>query len=465
MLDLSLVEVEKAIEATRIGPTESVPACFPEVSIDSRTIQPGQAFFCIKGVRHDGHKFISAALERGAAVIVVSDRSEGTNSVDDCIFLQVEDTTRALQQLSALVRSRWGGPIVAITGSMGKTTTKHFIAAVTGAGRTVHQTPGNFNNEFGLPLSLLALESHHQLAILELGMNHAGEIRRLGQICSPNYAVLTNVAPVHLEFFEDLNGIAEAKGEILETLQEPATLFYNIDDPLIRKLALRHRAESVSFGFDESAEYRVASYAAENLESTQVTITGAQEVLELVVPFSGRHVLYNLVAAVAVASKLGMTPESIRRSMAGLHLLPMRGQAKKLRGFTLWDDSYNSNPAAVASVLETIRDLSSYSRKIIVLADMLELGRKTEELHYGVGTKVAECRPDLLITVGEASLHIGRGAIDQGLPTNSTRHFDDAVSAAEYLEQTLRPGDLLLVKGSRGMQLDRIVRKLEGDPS
>jgi UDP-N-acetylmuramoyl-tripeptide--D-alanyl-D-alanine ligase len=460
VLKLTLEEVIKAIGAEAVEPLPAHLKAFPKISIDSRSIQPGEAFFAIKGQRFDGHDYLEEALRRGATVAVVAKTSRLEDSRRGCLLLRVPDTTKALQRLGSYVRQLWGRRLLAITGSMGKTTTKAFIATLLSQSFRVFQSPGNFNNEIGVPLSLLRLESHHDFAVLELGMNHPREIATLSRICTPDAAMITNVAPVHLEFFSDLDSIAEAKAEILEALGEGGEFFYNADDPKVRAIARRHRGTVLSFGFDESAQVRVANDQFSSLSEMRFEIQTPDALLAAVVPFVGKHLLYDIVAAVAVASYYGLSSEEIEAGLTQLRSLPMRGETITLGEITIRDESYNSNPTAVECLLDTLFQVKGYKRTILVLGDMLELGRESPALHYRVGQSVSRLKPERLITVGDESKMIQLGATDNGLEEARCVHFEKATQAAEFLQDLLQAGDLVVVKGSRGIRMDQLVEAL-----
>jgi UDP-N-acetylmuramoyl-tripeptide--D-alanyl-D-alanine ligase len=462
LLKLALKEVIAAIGATPVGPLPTLLQDFPRISIDSRSIQPGEAFFAIKGQRFDGHDYVEEALGKGAAVAVVSHSSLPVAHPRGCLLLTVSDTAEALQRVAYRARQIWGKQLLAITGSMGKTTTKAFIATLLSQRLRVFQSPGNFNNEIGVPLSLLDLDADHDLAVLELGMNHPGEIAVLTRICSPSAAMITNVAHVHLEFFPDLDSIAEAKAEIVEELGQSGTFFYNTDDPKVRAIALRHSGEAVSFGFGESADVRVLRARFSSLSEMQFEIQTPADRLRAVVPFAGRPLLYDIVAAVAVAGYYGLSSEAMETGLTQLRSLPMRGQTITVGEITIRDESYNSNPMAVKCLLDTLRQVQGFKRRILVLGDMLELGKESPTLHYEVGQSVSGLKPERLITVGDESRQIRSGAIDSGLEETHCLHFENATLAAEFLQGLLRAGDLLVVKGSRGMRMDQIVEAFKG---
>lgn len=468
MIDLTLQEALRALGTAPEGlslPSEASARPFPEVSIDSRTLQRGDCFFAIRGDRFDGHDFIEEARRKGASMIVSSRPVRVQEGAGGPIRVVVEDTRRALQRLAHHVRCKWGKPVVAITGSMGKTTTRTFTSTLLEERFCVAQSPKNWNNEIGVPLSLLALLPEHEVAVLELGMNHPGEIGRLASLCLPDQGVLTNVAPVHLEFFPSLQAIAAAKGELIEHLPAGGRLIYNADDDLVRELAEDFAGDTVSFGFSPAAQVRLLSFQIQSLQCMRCAIDLRGERLDVRVPFAGRHFLYNLAAAVAVAHTFGLRAADIGHGIERLRPLPMRGTVHEVplgdgTSATLWDDSYNANPLAMQTVLETVGLLEGYRRKIVALGEMRELGEEAPALHRELGRQVAALPIDALITVGSLGRHISEAAAKSGF-AGERKHFQDSEAAASFLNGLLQAGDLVVIKGSRGTEMERIAGKIQ----
>ena len=471
MIDLTLDQAVEAMEASwveRKGPLRFGHGPFPPVDIDTRRLEPGMCFIAIEGKRHDGHRFIPEALQKGAAIIVSSEPVAERSHWEDRIFLQVSDTTQALQRLARYIRKTWARSIIGVTGSIGKTTTRVFITELLGQRFRTLQSPANFNNEIGVPLSLLRLRQEHELAVLELGMNHPGEIRSLAGICSPDAAVITNVAAVHLEFFPSLDAIAAAKGEILEALPQDGILFFNADDLRVSGLAAGYSGRKVSFSLENRADVRILNTRSEALSKTVFELETAGRRHLTSVPFVGRHFLYDLAAAIAVALAFEVTSEQVCERASRLTPPLMRGKILQLdrrngEPLTIWDDSYNSSPGAVEIVLETVADLQKFRRKILVLGEMLELGPESPQLHRRVGRAAAKARPDLLIAVGGNGSQIAEGAIQAGLSAQNVLQFENSEEAAGYLGGVVHGGDFLLIKGSRGVRMDRVVQFLEGE--
>ena len=333
LIELSVAEVVDAIKACPKGDGPSyIRSPFPSVSIDSRTIRAGECFIAVAGQQFDGHDFVEEALKKGASTIIFSENSVDFSHWRDRAFLQVEDPEVALQALARHVRKRWGKPLLAISGSTGKNTTREFITTLLSQKFKVVQSPRNLNNQIGVPLSLLQLMEEHQVALLELGMNHAGEIRALTKICNPDSALLTNVTEVHLEFFSDLDAIAAAKGEILEGLPQEGKFFFNADDSRLSRLASHFSGEKVSFGLENEAGVRVSDYRLEGLRKMSFAIDAPGECFTAAVPFVGKHFLYNIAAAVAVAVSFGLTRKRSVRASQNWRCLPCVEGSMKWEG-------------------------------------------------------------------------------------------------------------------------------------
>lgn len=462
MIELTVAEVATLLGVSRQdrkGTQARFEKRLPSVSIDSRRIRPGQCFVAIKGERFDGHDFVDEALRKGAAVVIHS-RPREPFPLDDQVFLRVDDTTGSLQILGQSVRRKWGKPLVAVTGSVGKTTAKEFAAALLGQKFQVFKSEGNLNNEIGVPLSLLEIEESHGIAVLELGMSHPGEIRALSRICAPEAAILTNVAAVHLEFFSNIDEIAEAKGEVLESLDPEGQLFFNADDPRVFRLALRHPGKRISFGLEAEADVRIISFSFDSPGAMRFEIDLLGQRFRSAVPFAGKHFLYHIAAGAAAASGFGVSREEIAEGLSLLRPVAMRGRVIESEGVTVWDDSYNSSPQALAAILETAAQLQGFHRKIFVLGEMLELGPRSPEFHRQAGRRAAQEDPALLVTVGKNARHLAQSATDCGFPGQRVHQFQDSTQAAEFIADQIRPGDLLVVKGSRGTRMDRVVQRI-----
>jgi UDP-N-acetylmuramoyl-tripeptide--D-alanyl-D-alanine ligase len=432
--------------------------------IDSRRIESGQLFFAIRGQRLDGHDFVATALEHGAAGAVVERKFRDQAEVPvRSRLIPVEDTTEALQTLAGYVRRQWGRRVIAVTGSMGKTTTKEMIAALLAVRFHVLKSQGNLNNHYGLPLALLGLESSHEVAVVELAMSAPGEIAHLAQIAQPDVGVVTNVAPVHLEFFDSVGAIAKAKRELIENLShrngEPIAVL-NFDDERVRKFAEGFNGQVVTFGLSEGSQFRgmnVRSYGG----GSRFALAGPKADGEFTVSMPGAHNVENALAALATAIACGMDVVALGPALADFANLAQRSEIITLSGkITVLNDCYNSNPRAMECMVETLAGWTGAARRIVVAGEMLELGPTSPEWHRKIGRKLAECRIDGLVAVQGDARFIREGALEGGLDPTKAVFFPSAPEAARYCGSLLGPGDVVLVKGSRGVNLERVTELL-----
>jgi UDP-N-acetylmuramoyl-tripeptide--D-alanyl-D-alanine ligase len=440
----------------------SPDAAIGNCSIDTRTLAAGDVFFAIRGERLDGEAFVDEALSRGASGVVTARDVRGPEGV---VVIRVADTTRALQALARHVRRASGAKVVAITGSAGKTTTKEATAEFLAGRYRVFRNRGNLNNHIGLPLSLLALREQPEIAVVELGMNHAGEIRTLTAIAEPEVRVWTNVAPAHLQFFASVDAIADAKAEILEGGGPETVLVANADDPRVSARLFRFAGRTVTFGLERRAEVaasRVRDLGIEGMLADLQTPAGASI---LHTPLIGRGSLANVLAAIAVALVFKVPLDEVVARASTLRAAPGRGEVTKLPGgIVLIDDSYNSNPAALAQALQVLAVERRFGRRIAVLGEMLELGESSVALHDAAGVTAAGAGLDLLITVGgEPARALGAAAQAAGLGGGAVRHASSSDEAATIAAAEARAGDLVLVKGSRGVGTDRVVARLKAE--
>jgi UDP-N-acetylmuramoyl-tripeptide--D-alanyl-D-alanine ligase len=429
-------------------------------SIDSRTLNAGDLFIAIVAAR-DGHEFVDAALERGAEGAMVG--SSFTRHVPPpAVIIQVADTTIALQELGRFVRRASGATVVAITGSAGKTTTKETIAAFLSSRYRVVKNEGNLNNHLGLPLSLLALRHGADVAVMELGMNHAGEIRLLVNIAEPEVRVWTNVGDAHLGHFASRDEIADAKSEILGEARAGDVLVCNADDPLVMARVHRFSGRTIRFGQSTDADVRAEEVEDRGLDGTRLTLHTPDGALAVRTPLLGRGNLSNLLAAAAVASFMGVPIEDIASASATLRPAPHRGAVLRLpRGVTLVDDSYNSSPTALKRALEVVAAETRTTRKAAVLGEMLELGEHSLALHEECGAVAAGARLDRLITVGgDAAGALADAAVRAGMPEQAVSWTASSAAAADRIVPWLTAGDLVLVKGSRGIKTDLVVARI-----
>jgi UDP-N-acetylmuramoyl-tripeptide--D-alanyl-D-alanine ligase len=430
---------------------------FRAYGIDSRLTAPGELFFAVAG-RRDGHDFVSAAAARGAAGAIVS-RPVAAPSPDFGL-VKVPDTVAALQALARAVLVANPVRVIGITGSIGKTTTKEFVAELLSSRFRVLKSEGNFNNHLGLALSLLRLEPGHQAAVLEMGMSAAGEIRSLTAIAPPDIAVITNIHPVHLQFFKGMQEIALAKKEILDGAKPGATAVLNGDSPLVMKIAAGWTGPKVTFGLSPGCDVRGQDIRSRGYAGLGFVLAYGPSRARLDFPFVNESYVINFLAAAAVCRAAGLTLDEIRPRIAGLRPFSMRGVFIELAGgIRLYDDAYNSNPRALEAALKSLGVLPA-ARKVAVLADMLELGEDEREFHRQAGAAVVSWGWDVLVAVGPLAEHMAEEAVTSGLPRRNIRTFPDAQAAAEAIDGIVRDGDLVLVKGSRGMKMEVVVDRL-----
>ncbi len=419
-------------------------------SIDSRTIQSGDLFFAVKGERMDGHDFVEQALGKGAAAAVVR-KDQLARYALKTRLLAVDDTLVALQTLAGAVRRLWARPLIGVTGSAGKTTTKDAIAHVLSAKFRVLKSEGNFNNHFGLPLMLLKLELEHDLAVIEMGMSHAGEIAALAKIAQPEIGVVTNVAPVHLEFFNSIADIARAKYELIECLPPNGTAVLNADDEHVSKFGHGFKGKKIMYGMHSSADVR-----AENIRSLGIVgsafdlvMGGQREPASL--PLVGVHNISNALAAVAVGVDRGLTLAETASALATLAPSDKRGQVVQVGNITVINDCYNSNPRALEAMVDSLARTPA-KRRIVVAGEMLELGPAGEEMHRQSGQHIAEKKIDLLLGVRGLAQPMVEAARASGMRAEFVATPEEA---GDWLAREARAGDVVLLKGSRGVKLER----------
>jgi UDP-N-acetylmuramoyl-tripeptide--D-alanyl-D-alanine ligase len=455
MARLSLSEAAQGTEGVLLRGDPG--AAVESYSIDTRTLKPGDLFFALVGPNHDAHGFVAEAIRKGAAAVVIS-RGRAADFPGSAGVIRVPDTNRALQDLGGWVRRRQPVKVLGITGSSGKTTTKEMTAAVMEETMPTLKSSGNLNNTFGLPLCLLELQPAHRAAVMEMGMSYAGELTRLAAIADPDVGVLTNVYPVHLEHFASLAAIADAKGELFRGMRSDSVAVYNADDPEATRVALPFAGRKIGFGFSEKADVRATAVASLPSGASRFRLTGAGEALDLEIPFPGRHHVANAMAAAAAAHAAGAGPAAIARGLARTKPLPMRGALLRMgNGVRVLDETYNSNPRAMERTLEMLSRMPA-ERKVVASGDMLELGPTQEEAHRTLGEQVFRSGATLFVAVGPLSKISADAARLSG--TAEVRHFPDSAAAAAWTASALRPGDLVLVKGSRGMAMERIVEAI-----
>jgi UDP-N-acetylmuramoyl-tripeptide--D-alanyl-D-alanine ligase len=442
---LPLPKIAEFISAAgEFAPQETVHG----YSIDSRTVGAGQLFFAVKGERLDGHDYVEQALEKGAAAAVVRQDQVGRYA-SKTRLLAVADALVALQTLATAVRRLWGKPLVAVTGSAGKTTTKEAVAHVLSARFRVLKSEGNFNNHFGLPLMLLKLEPEYDVAVIEMGMSHSGEIRALAEIAQPEIGVVTNVAAVHLEFFESLAGIARAKYELIEALPANGTAVLNADDEFVSQFGRGFKGKVVLYGMRATADVRAEKIQSKGTEGTEfdVVVGGGREPARLALV--GEHNVRNALAAVAVGLERGLKPSEAIRALSTLEPAEKRGQVLQVGNITVINDCYNSNPKALEAMVDALATMTA-KRRIVVAGEMLELGPAGEEMHRQAGEHIAEKRMDVLVGVRGLAASMVEAA--KGIHAEFVRSAEEA---GEWLAREARDGDVILLKASRGVKLEK----------
>jgi UDP-N-acetylmuramoyl-tripeptide--D-alanyl-D-alanine ligase len=423
-------------------------------SVDTRTLSPGDVFFALRGPNHDGHAYIDAAIEKGAVAVV--GQAQSPRRAPSPRILVVPDSLAALQNLAAWARRHWDGRIVGVTGSAGKTTVKDAIAHLLAVELPVGKTVGNLNNHVGVPLSILRLPDESRVGVLEMGMNHAGEIRTLANIAKPNIGVVTNVGYAHVEAFDSIDGVARAKRELIEALDPQAGIaVLNADDPRVLRFREVHPGRTITFGFSDAADVRATDLAF-TAEGTRFGADG----VDFHTTLAGRHGVLNLLAALAVARAFDIPPERLRDAVATFTIGKMRGERIEHNGVTIWNDCYNSNPEAVHAMLDVLRATPA-RRHIAVLGEMLELGHAAEFLHRQAGRCAAESGLDALIAVQGAARFMAEEAVRAGMPPHSVHFFEHSEGAAgEFVRQLVQPGDAILFKASRGVRIERAMEKV-----
>jgi len=424
------------------------------LSTDSRQCRAGEIFVALRGEKFDGHQFVEQILLAGALAAVVEKSWLESQTGARGNFIIVEDTLLALQQIGQAIRRRWGKTVIAITGSNGKTTTKEMVASVLAQNKIVLKTTGNLNNHIGVPLTLAELQHGHDIAVIEMGMNHDGEIARLCEIAGPNLGLITNVGRAHIEFFKTLDAVARAKGELFEYLRHrDGVAFLNADDPKV-KTVLPSGTKAITYGLNHPAQ--VQGKIAGMDENGCVTLAWKNQNIPLAIP--GAHNAINALAAIAVGEYGGMAPEKIRAALAGTLPLAKRMQIIKRGAVTIINDAYNANPESMAAALEFLATLPIHGsgHRLAVLGDMLELGETAPAAHEEIGALVRRLPIHAVFAYGPHMKHLVQ-AIGE---TKWAEHFEGKTRLSEEVSRSIRPGDVILLKGSRGMAMEEVVEHL-----
>lgn len=423
------------------------------IQYDSRSVKEGSLFVPIKGARVDAHRFIEDCLSAGASA-TLTENNAPCGSVKP--YIKVDDTLKALQTLAAWYRRQFTLKLVGVTGSVGKTSTKEMIAAALSQGFDVMKTQGNKNSQIGMPMTMFDIEEHNNAAVIEMGMSEFGEMDRLCDVACPNIAVMTNIGKAHIENLKTRQNIMSEKLKITKHFDENGVLFLNGDDVLLKTLHNKQKFRTVTFGLGTDCDYYADNISTEGFNTT-FTAHGNGKSTVFEIPALGVHSVSNALVAVAIGETLGLDDATIQKGLLTYQNAPMRQQIYSMNGYVLIDDSYNASPEATKVSLDVMKSIAK-GKTIAVLADMLELGDEAQREHYGVGKYLAELGTDCLITVGELSRSTAKGAAENG--NTLVRSFDNNSDAYDYLCTVLEKDCTVLVKGSRGMHTDEIVKKL-----
>ena len=453
MIEMTAGEIAKAVDGVLIGNGDTV---ITDVQYDSRAVKEGTLFAAIKGEKVDGHKFIKECFAKGAAAVFTE--NEVPENSTGC-YIEVENSRLALQKLAGYYRSKRNVRLIGITGSVGKTSTKEMIAAGLSKGFDVMKTQGNKNSQIGLPMTMFEIEEHNEIAVIEMGMSEFGEMDRLADIARPNIAVMTNIGVAHIENLGTKENILKEKFRITKYFDKDGVLFLNGDDVLLKSLHGKQEFKTVTFGLDKENDFYAEEITPKGFHTKFVCCFGGERV-ELNIPALGEHSVKNALAAFAVGKHLGLDERTIQSGLMTYKNAPMRQQIHEMKDFILIDDSYNSSPEAAKVSLNVLKSVAK-GKTIAVLADMLELGEKSESEHYGVGKHLAELGIDTLIAVGELSRNTAKGAEENGC--KEVEMFENNEQAYEYLKKIIEKECAVLVKGSRGMHTDEIVKKVLSD--
>mgnify|MGYP001308321686 CR=1 FL=1 len=444
-----------------------------QISTDSRSVRRGDLFVALRGDRYDGHEFVPGALAQGAVGAIVHDEyrlppnSAAVRRIDNRstpVLFGVRDPLFAYQQLATHHRSRFHIPVVAVTGSNGKTTTKDMVAAVLAQRWPVLKTEGNFNNRIGVPATLFRITARHRAAVIELGVDQQGQTTRLCEIVRPTIGVITNIGPDHLEFFGGMEGSAQAKAELLDMLPVDGTAILNADDPYFGYLAARAQCRVMSFGFSEMADVRASGVTSDARQGTtfRLHLPGKSRPTIARIKVHGNHNVTNALAAAAVGAVLSLSGAMIAQGLGRFRPAAMRSQVVTHQGVHIINDCYNANPASMKAALQLLAEWSPARERIAVLGDMLELGPETGKMHREVGEFLAAQGLSRLIVCGTLGRDIAEGARRGGMAGSQIGEVADAAAVADHLKSLVRQGDVVLVKASRGMKMEQIVQVLTG---
>ncbi len=427
------------------------------LSTDTRKIKKGELFLAIKGGKYDGHSFILDAVAKGAGAVLVQEGgiTNANFKLPDISFISVSDSIKAFGDIGNFHRSRFSIPVIGVTGSNGKTTVKEMTSAILSKKLNTLKSFGTENNNIGVPLTLMRLTSEHGIAVIEMGMNHLGEIRRLSEIARPTIAIITNIGHSHLEYLEDMDTVFKAKIEILEHMAPDAKIILNADDEYLRKTKASQKI--TWFGFDKEADFHADKISLEP-DGISFRLNGKWDISLGVL---GRHNVYNALAAIACAWDFGVSIDDIRDTLKEFKVPNMRMEVKRFGDIKIINDTYNANPQSMKQAIEALRDMVTDGRKILIAGDMLELGTFSGRFHHLVGKQAAESGFDLIVAVGKLAEHISAGAQEAGMSGRKIKLCAVTKEAREKVATLIKKGDTILVKGSRAMRMEEIVGDLE----
>lgn len=452
MVTFTLEQIAEAVSAKIL---KTVQTTFTGVFTDTRKILPGSVFIALCGEKFDGHDFIGQAIEKGAVAILVSrDFAETELGKYPVTVFQVPDTLKAYQALAHAWRLQFSLPVIAITGSNGKTTTKDLTAAVLSGRWKVLKTQANFNNEIGLPLTLFQLTENHQAAVVEMGMRGFGQIAELAEIACPTVGIVTNVGETHMELLGSLENIAKAKAELPAAIAADGVVILNADNVYTAQMKTLTKARVLTFGLEQPADVTADHIISAEGQTLFICHLPDGKSAPFSLPMIGRHNLYNVLAAIAAGYALGLSCEEMQQGLQALESTKMRFEYKKVKEYHVINDAYNASPMSMAAAIDTLTEMAG-GRRIAVLGDMLELGQVSAEAHANVGKKLAEKQMDAAVTYGDMAALIAKTAAANGVPF--VRHCASREEAAAVLHSYLQPGDSILFKGSRGMQMEKII--------
>jgi UDP-N-acetylmuramoyl-tripeptide--D-alanyl-D-alanine ligase len=440
---------------------------FDEIVTDSSKVKRGSVFVALKGERFDGHRFVKDAINRGAGCLVVHEalRAADLRSVT---AVKVSDTLRALGDLAHFRSEQYAPKVLAITGSNGKTTTKEMLAAILQRASLNRQplkgrvlkTQGNFNNLVGLPLTLLRLRKRHRVLVVEMGTNRPGEIERLAEIAAPDVAIITSVAPAHLEGLNSLAGVAKEKGALFSGMRAGGTIVVNLDDPWVRRLGQKFGGKKITYG--EGGQIRADSGSLLDSGAMRFTLRAGHQRAQVRLNFVGHHNIANALGAAAMAYSLGISLPTIRRGLESVKPYSMRMQLEKWRGIGIINDAYNANPASMIAAIKTLAQINSRGERIAVLGDMFELGKQSQREHLRLGSHLAQAGLDRAYLLGKRAPDIRKGALRGGMKSNQVIVGESHSDIGQRLRVHLKKGDWLLIKGSRGMKMETVLSELKG---